>query len=93
MLTCVGEGAWLESGQVHEDDVRGFAQIIQVKARISRSRWPRHITRGLLGMRFESRRGHECPSLGNAVCSQVEAPATGRTLVQRNPTECVHVHV
>jgi len=33
---------------------------------------------------------HECLSFGSAVCCQVEISATGRSLVQKNPTEnCV----
>jgi hypothetical protein len=31
--------------------------------------------------------GHECPSLVS-VCSQVEASASGLSLIQRSPTEC-----
>ena len=38
---------------------------------------------------FESCQGHECLSLLNVVCRQVEASATGRSLVQRSPTKCV----
>jgi hypothetical protein len=38
---------------------------------------------------FESRRGHGCLSLVSVVCCQVEVSATGRSLVQRSPTECV----
>jgi hypothetical protein len=37
---------------------------------------------------LESRREHECLSLVNVVCCQVEITATGRSLVQRSPTEC-----
>jgi hypothetical protein len=37
---------------------------------------------------FESRRGHGCLSLVFVVCRQVGGPATGRSLVQRRPTEC-----
>ena len=37
---------------------------------------------------FESRRGHRCLSLVNVVCRHVEVSATGRSLVQRKPTEC-----
>jgi hypothetical protein len=36
---------------------------------------------------FESRLGHGCLSLVNVVCCQVEISATGRSLVQRGPTE------
>jgi hypothetical protein len=32
--------------------------------------------------------GHGCPSVVSVVCSQVEVSATGRSLVQRSPTEC-----
>jgi hypothetical protein len=37
---------------------------------------------------FESRRGHGCLSLVSVVCCLVEVSATGRSLVQRSPTEC-----
>jgi hypothetical protein len=37
---------------------------------------------------FESHRGHECLSLVSVVCCQVEVSASGRSLVQRSPTEC-----
>jgi hypothetical protein len=37
---------------------------------------------------FESRRGHGCLSFSRVVCCQVEVSATGRSLVQRSPTEC-----
>jgi hypothetical protein len=33
-------------------------------------------------------RGHGCLSFVNAVCCQVEVSATGRSLVQRSPTDC-----
>jgi hypothetical protein len=36
----------------------------------------------------ESRRGDECLSVVSVVCCQVEVSATGRSLVQRSPTEC-----
>jgi hypothetical protein len=39
---------------------------------------------------FESRRCHGCLFV-NVVCCQVEDFATGRSLVQRSPTECVYV--
>jgi len=32
--------------------------------------------------------GHGCLSLVSVVCSQVEFSVTGRSLVQRSPTEC-----
>jgi len=37
---------------------------------------------------FEARRGHECLSLENVVCCQVEVPASGRSLVQKGSAEC-----
>jgi hypothetical protein len=37
---------------------------------------------------FESHRRHECLSLVSVVCWQVEVSATGRSLVQRSPTDC-----
>jgi hypothetical protein len=40
---------------------------------------------------FESRCGNVCLSLVNVVCCQVDVSATGRSLVQRSPTECVCV--
>jgi len=41
--------------------------------------------------RFESRQEHLCLSLVSVVSCQVEVFATGRSLVQRSPTECVRV--
>ena len=32
--------------------------------------------------------GHRCWSLVSVVCCQVEVSASGRSLVQRSPTEC-----
>jgi hypothetical protein len=32
--------------------------------------------------------GHGCLSLAHSLCCQVSASATGRSLVQRSPTEC-----
>ena len=41
---------------------------------------------------FESRWGHGCLSLVSVVCCQVEVSATGRSLIQRSPTDwCVWV--
>jgi len=37
---------------------------------------------------FESHRGHGSLFLVGAVCCQVEVSATGRSFVQRSPTEC-----
>jgi len=37
---------------------------------------------------FNSRHGYECLSIVSAVCCQVEVSATGRSLVQRSPTDC-----
>jgi hypothetical protein len=37
---------------------------------------------------FESRPGKGCLSLVNVVCCQIEVPSSGRSPVQRNPTEC-----
>ena len=37
---------------------------------------------------LESRRGHGCLSLVRVVRCQVEVSATGRSLVQRSPTDC-----
>ena len=37
---------------------------------------------------FESRRGHRYLSLVSVVCCHVDISATGRSLVQRSPTEC-----
>jgi len=42
---------------------------------------------------FESRRWYGCRSLVGFMCFQVEVSATGRSLVQRSPTECVCVCV
>jgi len=45
---------------------------------------------GIAGSNFS---GHGCPSAVSVVCCQVEFPATGRSFVQRSPTECVCVCV
>ena len=37
---------------------------------------------------FESRQGHRCMSLISVVCCQEVVSATGRSLVQRSPTDC-----
>jgi len=37
---------------------------------------------------FESRRMHGCLSVLSVVCCEVEVSATGRSLVQRSPTDC-----
>jgi hypothetical protein len=42
---------------------------------------------------FESRLGHGCLSVVSVVCCQVEVSATGWSLVQRSPTECMCVWV
>jgi len=42
---------------------------------------------------FESRRGHRCLPVVSVVCCQVEISASGWSLVQRSPTECVCVCV
>jgi len=38
---------------------------------------------------LESHRGHGRLSLGSVVCCQIWVSATGETLVQRSPTDCV----
>jgi hypothetical protein len=42
----------------------------------------------LLGLWVRIRRGHGCLSLVSVVCCQVEVSSTGRSLIQRRPTEC-----
>jgi hypothetical protein len=37
---------------------------------------------------FEPRRGRGCLSVVTVVCCQVEVSVSGRSLVQRSPTEC-----
>jgi len=37
--------------------------------------------------------GHGCLSIVSVVCCKVEVTATGRSLFQRSPTECVYVCV
>jgi hypothetical protein len=55
----------------------------------SRSRWPRGLQPLVCwDCGFESRRVHGCLSLVSVVCCQVEVSATGRSLVQRSPTDC-----
>jgi len=58
------------------------------------SQWPRGL-RPLSGWDcgFESHRGHGCLSAVSVVCCQVAVSATGRSLVQISPTECVCVCV
>ena len=60
--------------------------------------WRRGLSRGPTPLScwqcwFESRRGHGCLCLVSVVCCQVEVHATGRALVQRNPTECMSLSV
>ena len=82
------------------------AVIMKVKActtsRFVRSwyplRWPCGLSRGSAPLscwhcRFEYRREHGWLCLVSVVCCQVEVPATGRSLVQRSPTECVSLSV
>ena len=38
---------------------------------------------------FESCRGHGCLFVVSVMCCQLELSATGRSLVQRSPTDCV----
>ena len=58
------------------------------------SRWP-HGLRGrsaaacLLELWVRNPLEHKCLSLMNSVCCQVKVRATGRSLVQRSPTECL----
>jgi hypothetical protein len=42
----------------------------------------------LLGLAFESGRGHECLFLVSVVCCKVEVSTTGRSPVQRSSIEC-----
>ena len=63
-----------------------------------RTQWPRGLRLGsaaspLLGLRVRIPRGHGCLPLVNFVYCQVEVYATGRSLFQRSPTECVCVCV
>ena len=51
---------------------------------ISRSQWPRGLC---CCCGFESRRGHRCLSFVSVLCCQVEATASGWSLVQRGPTD------
>ena len=46
------------------------------------------MTARLREFEFESHRRHECPSVLNVVCCQVEVSTTGQSFVQRSPTEC-----
>ena len=55
--------------------------------------WPRGLRRGfaaarLLELRFQIPLGDGCLSFVSVVCCQVEVSATGRSLLQRSPTEC-----
>ena len=48
--------------------------------------------RGLCdGLITRPEESYGCLSVLSVVCCQVEVSATGRSLVQRNPTECVRV--
>jgi len=63
---------------------------------MGRSRWPRSLkcrttTFAYWDCGFEFRRKHVCLSVVSVVCCQVEVCATGRSLVQGSPVECVCV--
>jgi hypothetical protein len=78
-----------------------FTQLFMIVGQLySRSRWPRGLRRWcaatpLLGLRISTAPGTwiyvycECRD----VCCQVEVSATGRSLAQRSPTDCVCVCV
>ena len=57
-----------------------------------RTQWPRGLRRGsaaarLLRLWVRIRRGHGCLSVVSVVCCRVEVSATGRSLVQKSPTD------
>jgi len=59
-----------------------------------RSQWPRGLRRGfaatrLLRLWVRMPLGHGCLSVVSIVCCQVEVSASGWSLIQRSPTECV----
>jgi len=47
----------------------------------------RYAVTGMLGLGLEFRRGHECLSVVTVVCFKAEVCATGRSLIQRSPTD------
>jgi hypothetical protein len=54
-----------------------------------RYQWPRVYDGSIAGVSgFESRWRYGYLSLVSVVCCQVEVSATGRSLVQRSPTDC-----
>ena len=60
----------------------------------SRSQWSQGLRHGsafsrLLGLRVLILQGHGCLPLVSVLCCQVEFSASGWSLVQRSPTECV----
>jgi hypothetical protein len=63
---------------------------------VCRHQWPRDLRRGsaaarVLWLRVRIPPGHGCLSLVGVVCCQVDVSTTGRSLVQRSPTECLCV--
>ena len=54
-----------------------------------RSHWPRGLGRRSAGtVSSNPTGGMACLSVVSVVCCQVEVSATGRSLAQRNPTDC-----
>jgi len=79
-------------------DVKGvsvnFSVFPLAYSKTCRSNWP-HGLRPIAGWycEFEPRRIHGCLSFVSVVCCQVEVSASGWSLVQGSPTECVCVCV
>ena len=66
----------------------GFKMFLHCRSQGSRRLSRGSVATRLLGFQFESRRWHGYQFLVIIVCCQVEVSATGRSLVQRTPTEC-----
>jgi hypothetical protein len=81
---------------IHAVDLPGNIQCVHIYIYIYiyiyRSQWPRGLRNRSAAARLlrvwdRIPRGHRCLSVVSVVCCQVEVPASGRSLVQRSPTD------
>jgi hypothetical protein len=96
-ITCRGfYSVWIRSGMfkfAHTRIANAMAGCVILLGcvSVSRSQWPHGLRRrrsAFWDRAFESHRGHRCSSFVQCLCCEVEVSATGRSLVQRSPTDC-----